>query len=417
MHLHEQRSGPSAATETPAADVRLTAEARPLGYAVIGASSFAEFCMDSYAAHDRLSQRLKPLGVYSGSPQRAKDVAQRRGLRAYETIEDLLSEPTIDVVHIAGIPASHAQPAVAALQAGKHVLCEKPLAIDLPQAQLMTQAAAEAERRLGVNFMMRHGPLAESLGRLLDRGVLGAPLRCVSTNQAGDRGLPPDHWFWDESKSGGIFIEHGVHFFDLLRAWFGHAAVTHAWQQPRPGLPIVDQVGCSLAFEAGARVECYHGFLNAPPMDQQEHRMLLERGRLSLFGWVPRRIEVEAVLSFAQTEQLRAALPQGAEVRTLRELPAGEAYNSRRLHEEPADAHVFASWESAQDDQAVYAQALAALMSDFTQAVDEPTYRPRVTAQDGVEALRLAADARRLAQQRSIEQPSVRREPRRETTP
>jgi predicted dehydrogenase len=67
-------------------------------------------------------------------------------------------------------------------------------------------------------------------------------LRGTFENYASDEGLGPDHWFWDRTKSGGIFIEHGVHFFDMFAGWLGVGTVESAGRVRRPESGIEEQV-------------------------------------------------------------------------------------------------------------------------------------------------------------------------------
>ncbi len=128
-------------------------------------------------------------------------------------------------------------------------------------------------------------------------------------NRAGDAGLPPEHWFWDESISGGIFVEHGVHFFDLLHAWLGEQELLDAWQLHRPQSQIIDQVGCDVRYGEQTTVDFYHGFHQPTPLDEQEVRLIFERGEVRLIGWIARELTLRAVMSRTHLEQLQAQMP------------------------------------------------------------------------------------------------------------
>ena len=69
-----------------------------------------------------------------------------------------------------------------------------------------------------VDHMLRYNPIVQSFIRLGKSGCFGRLRHAVVNNYAQDAALPADHWFWKEELSGGIFIEHGVHFFDILNA-------------------------------------------------------------------------------------------------------------------------------------------------------------------------------------------------------
>ena len=156
---------------------------------------------------------MKLAAVWNRTANKAYALARGRDLEVYEDLNDMLGDPQVRFVHVATTPARHAEHTLAALAHGKHVFCEKPIATKLADAQAVVREADRRGLRLGVNFVMRYGPLVLPFKEVIDSQVLGAPLRGIFTNRAGVGGLPEEHWFWDEAESGGIFVEHGVHFF------------------------------------------------------------------------------------------------------------------------------------------------------------------------------------------------------------
>ncbi|MEX0654985.1 MAG: Gfo/Idh/MocA family oxidoreductase [Phycisphaeraceae bacterium] len=366
---------------------------RTLGYAIVGVSKFARFCLDNFGDVDG----LKPVAVWNRTTSKARQLADERGLKAYESLDEMLDDPSVHIVHVATIPSLHAEQAMAALRRGKHVLCEKPLATNMVDAQQMIRAAGERDRQLTVNFMMRFGPLAEPVRALIASGLLGAPVRGVFTNRAGDAGLPDDHWFWDEQQSGGIFVEHGVHFFDLVRAWLGEAEVLHGTRLRRPQQAFVDQVTCELRYGPQATVSYYHGFLQPSAVDEQDFRLIFERGQLTLQGWVAHTLTLDAVLDEPGIERLQELLP-GAEVTPVQRFAESARSIRSRGKTWSADGLVRVVWRPAgTDGQQLYGQALRGLMEDMIDAIRQPGVRPRVSAEDGRTALELALEADRLA--------------------
>jgi predicted dehydrogenase len=368
-------------------------ESASVGLGIVGASRFAHFALDAY----RPIENVKPLAVWSRTTENAERFASAENLRAHASLDDLISDPRVNLLYVATTPARHADQAIAALQAGKHVLCEKPLVTDPVDAQRMIEAARQRDRWLGVNFVMRYGPLAEPVRQLIASEALGAVLRGQFVNTAGDAGLPADHWFWDQRESGGIFIEHGVHFFDLFRAWLGQGQVIGAYRLPRPGTQQIDQAACDVRYGPQTTVNFYHGFHQAPANDQQEATLIFERGRLHLRGWVFSELTLHAALQEAQIEQVQTCLPE-AQLETLRYFEDGATVD-RRGRPERVDREVRLTWQATQDKQTLYAQAARALLSDGIEAMTHRWHRPRVTAEDGRAALELATQATRLAQQ------------------
>src|ERR1051326_728466 len=171
-------------------------------------------------------------------------MTQRFGLPDPMDIDALLAREDINLVYIATPPFLHHAQAMKALQAGKHVICEKPLAVDLCQADEMIQLAKEKNLLVIANLMQRYNGLFDLIRRLVESKALGEFLHGFFENYASDEGLTPDHWFWDRQKSGGIFIEHGVHFFDMFAGWLGRGQVVAAERALRPGTGIEEQVNC-----------------------------------------------------------------------------------------------------------------------------------------------------------------------------
>jgi len=362
-------------------------------WAVASASGFAGFVLDQLRSVDR----IEPTTVWSRSEKYARLMADPRDLSVEASLADLSRNPQVDIVHVAGTPATHAEYAIAMLSAGKHVLCEKPLAMDSVSAISMLKAAAERDVILGVNHMMRYGPLFEPINELIGSRLLGAPLRGVLLNAAGDSGLPAEHWFWDSALSGGIFIEHGVHFFDLLAGWLGEGSVVSAWEMKRPGTDLIDQVGCEVRYGSQTMVSMYHGFTQSPHLDRQGFRLVFERGEITVRGWVMDSFELRAVLSNESLEHVQAMFPQ-SQTKILRQLTGGEAIAHRRHRQEPVDVDVEITWQSEFDAQTVYGRAVRALIEDMLESVDDRRHDMRVTAEDARLALEMAIEATRLAQ-------------------
>src|SRR5438034_367280 len=168
----------------------------------------------------------------------------------------------------------------------------------------------------------RYNPLFEIIVRLAESKALGEFLHGYFENYASDEALGPDHWFWDRAKSGGIFIEHGVHFFDLFAGWFGEGKVVAAERTIRPGTSIEEQVNCTARYRDGALVNFYHGFTQPVRMDRQEFRLLFERGDVTLEEWVPTRCRIRAVADEHTTRELMALFPAA-------QLDIGNAYGGK----------------------------------------------------------------------------------------
>lgn len=137
----------------------------------------------------------------------------------YESIEELLAAGPVDVVHVCTPPGFHADQTIQALDAGAHVVVEKPPALSLQELDAMTDAAARNHRELAVLFQQRSGTAAAHVQGLLASGALGRPL--VATCQTlwyRDPAYFEVPWRGNWDNGGGPTIGLGIHQIDLL-AW------------------------------------------------------------------------------------------------------------------------------------------------------------------------------------------------------
>jgi predicted dehydrogenase len=143
------------------------------------------------------------------------------GVRAWSTLDDALSDAVIDAVYIAAPVALHAPCTFTALRAGKHVLCEKPMAMNYAEAQGMEAAAAEAGRLLGVAYYRRLYPKLLRLRELLRDGAIGQPV-LAEANCHGSLPPPERSWLLDPALAGGgPLYDTACHRIDVFNFLFG----------------------------------------------------------------------------------------------------------------------------------------------------------------------------------------------------
>ena len=159
--------------------------------------------------------------ISSGNPANAQRVAQQLTIpEVYNDWRDLIAAPTVDVVSIVTPPHLHAEMAIAALQAGKHVICEKPMALNVAEAEAMLAAAQAAPNQLAIiDHELRFHPQRIHLRRLLREGYVGE-LIAVHLDRLGSERLNPAlPWGWlsDVERGGGMLGAVGSHLLDLAR--------------------------------------------------------------------------------------------------------------------------------------------------------------------------------------------------------
>ena len=220
----------------------------------------------------------------------------------------MVERDDVDLVYIGTPPSLHFEQAFAALSAGKHVIVEKPLALSADNAALLVRTAQEKGLVCVANQMQLYNPLVAQVKALIDRRIIGEPLYARFDNLACDEGLSPEHWFWNRDISGGIFLEHGVHFFDLFAHWFGPGEVVSATSKLRPGSGFEEQVECMAAY-GDVDAHFLHSFTQANRMDRQEFRILFERGDLVLEEWVPTWFRLDGLVDDAESKALTEIFP------------------------------------------------------------------------------------------------------------
>jgi len=169
--------------------------------------------------------------VAIASRHRAHAEAAAREFEIPAVLDDgveLARSPAVDLVIVSSTPPSHADYAIAALEAGKHVLCEKPMALDATEAERMVGAAERSTRLAWVDHELRYEPNRRKIRDLINAGAIGEVRHLELTLKPylrGD-GRPqtadsPWTWWYDRAEGGGMLGAVGSHVIDLCRFWTG----------------------------------------------------------------------------------------------------------------------------------------------------------------------------------------------------
>jgi predicted dehydrogenase len=166
--------------------------------------------------------------VAIASPANAASVAKARGIpHAFATLDELLAAVDVDVVSVAAPPFAHHAAVLRALAAGKHVLCEKPFALNVAQAQELVAAAQRAGTACAIAHEFRYAPAPASLNALLNEAKISA-VRQIELTRFGDelRAASPrarSAWWFSRALGGGIANSFMPHLIDLAN-WFARRA-------------------------------------------------------------------------------------------------------------------------------------------------------------------------------------------------
>ena len=192
---------------------------RKVGYAVVGLGYIAQIAVLPAFAHARRNSRL--VAFVSGDPKKQQAMAKRYGVRhvyGYEDYAECLANPEVDAVYIALPNHMHRDYAVAAARAGKHILCEKPLAVTPAEAEEMIQAAVENGVRLMTAYRLHFEKANLKAVEIVRSGRLGEPriFQSVHTMQVEEgniRLLPTD-------QGGGPVFDIGIYCINAARYLF-----------------------------------------------------------------------------------------------------------------------------------------------------------------------------------------------------
>jgi len=369
---------------------------RALGLGLIGCGGFGEFCLESFARMDQ----VRMVAAADVRRDAADKVAGTFGIPAHYDPAELIAREDVDIVHIATPPSTHYQLVMACLEAGKHCLCEKPLATEPDHADQILAAAAQRGLTVPVNFVLRYNAITEAVKAVIDSGVLGAPLSARLTNCASDSPLGPEHWFWDKQVSGGIFIEHGVHFFDLYNYWLGPGRVVSAHSETRQPEGLEDRVTCQVRHDGGAIASHYHGFDQVLPMDRADHRIVFEMGDVRVEGWIPLTATVDAVVDDEGLKTLAQTMP-GCRVEVTAEFDESSREVTGRGRLRHVTRRVSVSYTPEADKQKVYADSVRRLLADQIAFIHDGKHHRTITERNGRDSLMLAWAAVKLAEGQS----------------
>jgi predicted dehydrogenase len=168
-------------------------------------------------------------GVLASTSERGKKMSEALGLpRAYSSLEELAADPSVQVVHLCTPNNLHFQQASQLLRARKHVLCEKPLALDSREAAALVSLAKEMGRVGGVAYNLRYYPLCQEARALIHKGAIGQ-VRLIHGSFLQDWLLYPTGWNWRlDPKLGGelrAVSDIGTHWLDLV-TWMTRTTVS-----------------------------------------------------------------------------------------------------------------------------------------------------------------------------------------------
>ena len=195
--------------------------------------------------------------VCGRNPEKTASFASKYGVKAYTDVSEMISEEKIDVVSICTPHPDHRIPAIASMEAGAHVLIEKPLASSLEDCDAMLEASKQHGREIGVICQRRWYPSAQRVKQAIDTGKIGKPV-FGTVNMLGWRDKEyynSDPWrgSW-KGEGGGVLVNQAPHQLDLLQWYMGEIDELYGrWSNlNHPYIEVEDTANAILRFKNGA---------------------------------------------------------------------------------------------------------------------------------------------------------------------
>ncbi len=273
-----------------------------LRYGLIGCGEIAVQNCDAVLGADRSCLAA----TFDVKSELAEDLASRQeDATAYAKQEDLLAADDVDAVIISTPHFLHEPITVASVQAGKHVLCEKPIAVNVEQGQRMVDAAEKAGRKLGICFMQRWRGMCRVGRELIESGQIGDVMGWVMaelgqkretywTGGYSQRAKTDWRLHW-ETAGGGYLVMNLIHNIDYYRYICGEEVVGAEafggnYNSPE-GVEVEDFVAATVLLSGGG-VGVIAGSSAAPGGGLGENRILGTRGQIKIGGYGSKSIDV-----------------------------------------------------------------------------------------------------------------------------
>lgn len=334
---------------------------------IVGLGDFGLFCVEAF----KRASDLDVIAVADPRPDLAQRVGELGPIRTYSDWHELMQDEHVEVVHIATPPFTHHEIAMEAARYGKSVLVEKPLALLLSDADTMIEAFRDSNLTLGIDYVMRFQPAYCLLIDLAKRNLLGSLHRISLEN--GAQAVPGNHWFWDRGKSGGILVEHGVHFFDVFRQIAGEGNPRSCWDQTA-------RIQADVSYVSGATGTFFHDFSLDPSVERLDASLVFDLGTAHIIGWIPVSLNIRALVQ-----------------------DNAPAWND--IVAKYPDATMSLSGEvisvsmTMPDREESYERSVVQAMRDVMTAHRDPTKTPTASPEDARASLALALSAQALAKE------------------
>ncbi|MBV8886439.1 MAG: Gfo/Idh/MocA family oxidoreductase [Chroococcidiopsidaceae cyanobacterium CP_BM_RX_35] len=234
-----------------------------VGFAIVGLGRLAlEEILPAFAQ----SQHCQPVALVSGSPDKAAIVAQQYGINpkniySYQNYDNIRDNPEVDVIYIVLPNALHAEYTIRGAQAGKHILCEKPMATSPEECQRMIDACNQAHKKLMVAYRIQYEPYNRTVMQLVRRKELGV-VQTIQADNGQNQGGDLNQWRLKKALAGGGCLpDVGLYCLNTSRFLTGEEPIEiSATMYSTPGDPrfkeVEENINFLMRFPSGILANC-----------------------------------------------------------------------------------------------------------------------------------------------------------------
>ncbi len=235
-----------------------------LGIALIGLGYYAT---DVLAPALQETKHCQLTGIVTGTPAKEKVWQEKYGIKPentyhYDNFDDIANNDAIDIIYVVLPNSMHKEYVIRAAEAGKHVICEKPMAITAEECRAMIKASKDNQRRLSIGYRMQFEPHTQEVMRLGQERVYG-PVRLVNAG-AGYKEGREDHWKLKKAMGGGAMMDMGVYALQAARYVTGEEPVSVTAQtftsRPEMFTEVDETTMFQLEFPSGALANLHTSF-------------------------------------------------------------------------------------------------------------------------------------------------------------
>jgi glucose-fructose oxidoreductase len=254
----------SLAATSSFAQIIIPQQKEKLGVALVGLGYYST---DLLAPALQLTKHCQLTGIVTGTPSKAETWKQKyklpeKNVYNYQNFDTIANNPDIDVIYIVLPPSMHAEYVIRAAKTGKHVWCEKPMAITVAECQRMIDACNANKVKLSIGYRMHHEPNTQKLIQLRKDMVYGKVVKAEA--RAGYFDPRTDHWKQKKEMGGGAMYDMGVYPLNAARYSTGlePIAVTAQQSTTRPEIykNVDETMAFQLEFPGGVTASCETSF-------------------------------------------------------------------------------------------------------------------------------------------------------------